>query len=71
MTQRPTPILSSRTVTALCVLVATVWAASIGLSMVRPDYDPDPAINAIFGGVIGTALTLGGRSSGADDSKKR
>ena len=46
-------------VTGLCILVAFVWATSIGLSMVNPDYKPDPAINAIFGGVIGTALALG------------
>lgn len=48
-----------KVITGICVLVAVVWAASILLSMADQDYSPDPAINAIFGGTIGTALTLG------------
>lgn len=54
-------MLHPKVLTGLCVLVATVWAASIVLDMVNPEYQPDPAINAIFGGTIGTALTLGRR----------
>lgn len=48
-----------KVLTGICVLVAGVWAASIVLTMVDDDYSPDPGINAIFGGTIGTALTLG------------
>ena len=54
-------MLPPKVLTGLCVLVAAVWAASIVLDMVNPEYQPDPAINAIFGGTIGTALTLGRR----------
>lgn len=50
-----------RVLTGICILVAGVWATSIVLDMIRPSYQPDPAINAIFGGTIGTALTLGRR----------
>jgi hypothetical protein len=40
-------------------MVAGIWATSILVDMFNPAYQPDPAINAIFGGTIGTALTLG------------
>lgn len=56
-----------KVLTGICVLVATVWAASIVMDMVNPTYSPDPAINAIFGGTIGTALTLGHK----DEQKKQ
>lgn len=60
-------MLPPKVLTGLCVLVAAVWAVSIGASMLNPNYEPDPAINAIFGGTIGTALTLGRK----EDSKGR
>jgi hypothetical protein len=63
-------MLPPKVLTGLCVLVASVWATSIVLDMVKPDYQPDPAINAIFGGTIGTALTLGHRD-GRDDRNNR
>lgn len=64
-------MLPPRVLTGLCVLVAAIWAASIVLDMVDPDYQPDPAINAIFGGTIGTALTLGRRDEHRRDEQKR
>lgn len=48
-----------KVLTGICIMVAGVWATSIVLDMFNPEYQPDPAINAIFGGTIGTALTLG------------
>lgn len=57
-------MLSGRVLTGLCILVAVVWAASIGRSIIDDGYKPDPAINGIFGGVIGTAVALGGKNTG-------
>jgi hypothetical protein len=62
-------VIPQRVLTGICVLVATVWAASIVLDMINPEYQPDPAINAIFGGTIGTALTLGHKEE--RDARKR
>jgi hypothetical protein len=61
-------MIPQKVLTGICVLVAAVWAASIVLDMVNPEYSPDPAINAIFGGTIGTALTLGHKE---EQAKKR
>lgn len=64
-------MLPPRVLTGICVLIAAVWAASIAMDMVNPSYEPDPAINAIFGGTIGTALTLGRKGEPERDPKGR
>lgn len=48
-------------------MVAGIWASSILMDMFNPAYQPDPAINAIFGGTIGTALTLGRKDNDRND----
>lgn len=48
-----------KVLTGICVMVAAVWATSMAFDIISPTYEPDPGINAIFGGTIGTALTLG------------
>jgi hypothetical protein len=52
-------VLPPRVLTGICVLVAVVWAVSTFYDMASSTYEPDPAINAIFGGTIGTALAIG------------
>lgn len=45
----------------LCVLVAAAWAANVTLSMLRPAYESDPAINVAFTAVLGIVLATGGK----------
>lgn len=52
-------MLPPRVLTGICILVAVIWATSTLWDMASKDYEPDPAINAIFGGTIGTALAIG------------
>lgn len=63
-------MLHPKVLTGICIMVAGVWAASIVMDMVSPEYEPDPGINAIFGGTIGTALTLGRREENQKNRRK-
>lgn len=64
-------MLPPRVVAGICILVATLWALSTARDIVDDTYQPDPAINAVFGGVIGTALTLGKNSGEPKKPSKR
>ncbi len=50
---------------ALIALIALVWAVNYLATLVKPDYKPDPAINAPFLAVIG-ALVAGAKSKDED-----
>lgn len=63
-------MLSQRVVTRICILVAVLWAASVARDIIDPGYSPDPTLNAIFGGTIGTAMTLGGKKEGKHSHPK-
>lgn len=54
--------------TGLCVLVAIAWTVSVSVSMVNPDYRPDPSINGLFGLVVGAVLAVGKKDNSKDPS---
>lgn len=64
-------MLPPRVVAGICILVATLWALSTARDIVDDSYKPDPSINAVFGGVIGTALTLGKNQGESKKAKGR
>ena len=63
-------MLSQRVVTGICILVAVVWSLSMARQIVDDGYKPDPSINAVFGGTIGTALALGGKKDTTPATKR-
>lgn len=52
---------------ALVALVGTAWATSFIVSLVNPEYRPDPSVNAAFTLVIGAALYRGSADKGGGE----
>lgn len=64
-------VLSPRIRTGIVVLVAALWAASTVTDMVNPNYQPDPALNGLFGLVVGAALAAGKKDEDDDTTRRR
>lgn len=64
-------MLSQRVVTGICITVTALWGGSVARQIVDDSYKPDPAINAVFGGTVGTALALGGKNQTKPERERR
>ncbi len=54
---------------ALIALIALVWAVNYTATLVKPDYKPDPAINAPFLAVIGALVAASAKDKDGKDGK--
>lgn len=56
-------MIPKRLVTAIVVLISVVFTINYGAQFVVTGYQPDPAITAVFGAIVGTALALSRRDN--------